>query len=262
VLHTSTRWWKPIRRPYTREEIAYTLAGGSDADAALRVMLPVREVAFDTLDPVLEFNVHALGRADPRWFMKDTDFQITYSFSTAVRSNTRGAAGGAYGSANMTLRRLYDLLCEEYNRGERFIDTYFQKKFPTSPAGRDFADFEAEARDGMRREWFDRVAQALEIRRRKAGGLYEKDKRLLLKDFGVWKSQYVRQMLRAFDRNIRSEIIVMLSTGRIPLLLQSNPKTMAVREARGIPPVPPFYATGQLIRGLQIDIRVPEGAFE
>jgi hypothetical protein len=229
-------------------------------------MLPVREVAFDTRDPALDFNVHALGRADPRWFMKDTDFQITYSFSTAVRMNTRGVSDGrTYGSGNMTLRRLYDLLCEDFNKGERFIDTYFQKKFPTSPAGRDFAAFEKQVRDGINTEWQERYTAAWEKKHTKAGNLYKRAERVLLKDFGVWKSLYVRQALREFDRNIRSEIIVMLSTGQIPLRYdqasESAAMTRAIRTSRGIPPVPPFYATGQLIRGLQIDIRVPEDAF-
>jgi hypothetical protein len=225
-------------------------------------MLPVREVAFDTRDQEREYNTGALGRVDPRTFMDDTDFQITYSFSTAIRSNTRGVVtDGAYGSGYISFRRLYDLLCTVYNSGERFIDTYFQKNFPSSPAGRDFMEFENMVRDGIHREWYTRYTEAWENRHTKAGALYKRRARLLLKDFSVWKSQYVRHMLRKFDRNIRAEIIAMLSTGRISLSYDNKQRTKELRRALGLPAVPKFYVTGQLIRALEIDIRIPEAAF-
>lgn len=228
----------------------------------LEVLLPVREVAFDTRNPANDFNVHVLGRIDPKMFMKDTDFQITYSFSTRKRVNTRGITGGGeYGAPDVTFRQLYDFLCTEYNEGERFIDTYFQEVFPTSYAGRHFAEFEDMVREEMRGEWFYRYNAALERRQTKAGLLHKATERKLLREFSVWKDGSIAAMLRSFDRDIRKEIEQKLSTGQIRLKHHSAPATVAARLELGLPPVPEFYATGQLIRDIQIDIRIPEEAF-
>jgi hypothetical protein len=264
MLRTSTRWYKPRGTVFTPDEIAYA-AGNvfeDEREALLRVMLPVREVAFDTLTPANDFNIHALGRADPRRFMKDTDFQITYSFSTAMRVNTRGIAGsGSYGSANISFRRLYDFLCTKFNRGERFVDTYFQYKFPTSPVGRRFAEFEDTVRGSMREQFHRLYVEALEGSHTKAGALTKPAKRRILKYFDFWKSGAPRFYLQEFDRSIRQEIISMLRTGQIPLQHENRSETMDLRRELGLPAVPEFYVTGQLIRAVQIDIRIPEAAF-
>jgi hypothetical protein len=231
-------------------------------DYPLAVLLPVREVAFDTRNEANEFNMFVLGRVDPRQFMKDTDFQITYGFSTRRRTaNPFRLGGGSYGAPNVTFRQLYDLLCTVYNDGERFIDTYFQRVFPGSQAGREFAAFEGMVRSAMRQEWLDRYTAALARRQTKAGLLHKATERKLLREFSVWKSDLVASTLKRLERNIRQEIIAKLSTGGIPLQHKNTAITKNARAELNIPREPEFFATGQLVRDIQIDIRIPEEAF-
>jgi hypothetical protein len=264
MLRTSTKWYKPRKLRPLADAVAYMHKRGEidTFESPLEVLLPVREVAFDTLNPGNNFNVNVLERLDPRLFMKDTDFQITYSFSARRRVNTRGiTGGGSYGAPNTTFRQLYDFLCVEYNGGERFIDTYFQRVFPTSPVGRRFAGFEDTVRDAMREEWLMRYSQALAHRQTKAGIVHKATEKKLLREFSVWKSAAVAAMLRQFDKDIRKEIEAMLRSGRIPLRHNNRQATIAARLELGLPGVPEFYATGQLIRDVQVDIRIPEEAF-
>jgi hypothetical protein len=229
-------------------------------DIPLDVLVPVREVAFDTLMPANDYNI-SIGRIDPRMFMKDTDFQVTYSFSTRRRINTVGVAGGEYGAPNMTFRQLYDFLCTEYNHGYRFIDTYFQYIFPSSAAGRKFAQFENTVRESIRQEWFEWHTAAFTNRRTKAGLLHKATERRLLREFSVWKSTYVAETLRQMNKDIRKEIAMKLSNHAIPLQHHNRQRTEKIRLDLGLPPVPEFFTTGQLIRDIQIDIRIPEDAF-
>ena len=236
--------------------------GGDMFEQPLEVLLPVREIAFDTLNPGNEFNINVLERIDPKRFMQDTDFQITYSFSTRKRIPTRGVAGGGlYGAPDITFRQLYDFLCTEYNKGDRFIDTYFQRVFPVSPVGRRFAEFEETVRNEMREEWLIWYGEALAHRQTKAGLVHKATEKKLLREFSVWKSARIAAMLRQFDKDIRKELESKLRTGQIPLRHYNTQETIKARMELGLPPVPEFYATGQLIRDIQIDIRIPEDAF-
>lgn len=262
MLRTSTNWYKPRKMRPLADAVAYVHESkrGDLFEVPLDVLLPVREVAFDTMAPGNAYNVNVLERVDPKMFMDDTDFQITYSFSTRKRINTRGVTG-VYGAPNVTFRQLYDFLCTEYNGGVRFIDTYFQQVFPRSPVGRRFAEFEDTVRDEMREEWFMRYSQALAHRQTKAGLVHKATEKKLLREFSVWKKAHIAAMLRRFDRDIRKEIESKLRTGEIPLRHYNKQATVAARIELGLPGAPEFYATGQLVRDIQIDIRIPEDAF-
>jgi hypothetical protein len=225
-------------------------------DGDLYVLLPTRYVAFDSAKPS--------GGADPRSFMKNTEFQVTYSFSRNIRGNTFPYAGGTakYGAGNFTFRELYDYLCERFNGGERFVDAYFQQVFPTSPVGRDFKSLEETMREDMAAEWMDLAFPAMEHRVTKAGTLHKATERRLLREFGVWKDAAVQAQLSRMRDDIAQEIAAALSTGRIPLMRKTNnPETMEYRHKLGLDGEHIFFASGQLIRDIQIDIRLPEDAF-
>jgi hypothetical protein len=266
MLRPSTNWYKPRTIRPLPDAIAYKHVYDARFDDPLEypleVLLPVREVVFDTRIEPNDFNTYALGRIDPRHFMKDTDFQITYSFSTRRRvNNPLRLLGGEYGAPDVTFRQLYDFLCTVYNKGERFIDTYFQRVFPTSPAGRLFASFEDTMRDAINEEWLDRYMAVSEKWPTKSGRLRKATEKKLLREFSVWKSSIVAVTLRGFDRHIRQEIIAKLSAGLIPLNHANRLATKRARMEMGLKGEPEFFATGQLIRDIQLDIRVPEDAF-
>jgi hypothetical protein len=229
--------------------------------AQLEVLVPVREVVFDTTSDANEFNIFVLGYTDPRIFMKDTDFQITYSFSTRKRISTKGVVYN-YGAPDVPFRQLYDFLCTAYNGGERFVDTYFQRVFPRSPAGRQFKNFETMIRDAMNAEYFDRYMAAMARRTTKAGALHKATEKKLIRDFSVWKNNLVAKTLKEFNHDIRKEIIEKLKHGEIPLKMEAlDETTIKARKDAGITSRTVFYATGQLIHDIQIDIRVPEESF-
>jgi hypothetical protein len=237
-------------------------------EALLSVLVPSRYVAFDTRNPANDFNVNVLGQADPRQLMRGTDFQITYSFSRRVRVNTFHYAGlfgnskHEYGAPNVTFRQLYDFLCREYNGDERFVDTYFNQVFPSSPVGRDFAALEGDLRDALNTEYYERVMAAMERKTTKAGlpNMTTREGRYV-KEFDVWKDAVIARRLEQLREDIRQEIIVCLSTSRISLLHRNSEVTRKARSRLGLATQPVFYASGQLINDIQIDVRVPEGAF-
>jgi hypothetical protein len=237
-------------------------------DIPLSVLVPVRYVAFDTRNTANDFNVNVLGLADPRQMMWGTDFQITYSFSRRVRVNTFHYAGlfgsskHEYGAPNITFRQLYDFLCREYNGDERFVDTYFNQVFPGSPVGREFAALEGDLRDALNTEYYERVMAAMERKTTRAGlpNLTTREGRYV-KEFDVWKDAVIARRLEQLREDIRQEIIGCLSTGRIPLQHRNSEVTRKARARIGLAAQPVFFASGQLVNDIQIDVRMPEGAF-
>ena len=59
------------------------------------------------------------------------DWQITYNFPETLH-NYKSENGYVYGGVTVTYRRLYLILCERFNHGEFFVDTYFREVYPHS----------------------------------------------------------------------------------------------------------------------------------
>jgi hypothetical protein len=81
------------------------------------------------------------------------------------------------------------------------------------------------------------------------------------KDFKVWQDPIIHQDCKEMASDIRDDIVVCLSTGRIPLRGKENPK--ASRRTRKIREKFPtlnshqlFYASGQLIKHLNIYVEI------
>jgi hypothetical protein len=272
ALRTSTNFYRPRMGAPLPEAVAYKHTRDKGQvnveESPLTVLVPTRYIAFDTTNPANDFDVNVLGATDPRVFMQDNDFQVTYSFSRAIRDNKFNFVGllpkpqGEYGTPGITFRQLYDFLCTEYNGGERFIDTYFQQIFPTSPVGRQFAAFEEQTKEDLTNEYFDRAMAALARKTTKAGlpNMTTREGKYL-KDFDVWKKATVISRLGRIREEVRGEIIASLSTGKIPLLHRNSPATLKARAKLGLNVGSVFFASGQLIRDIQIDIRMPEDSF-
>jgi hypothetical protein len=229
-------------------------------DASLMVLLPTRHVVFDTDAPDKLFA--------SREIMERERFQISYSFPRRRRVNTAGISASpdtrvkAYGINGITFRQLYDFLCEQYNGGERFVDAYFSRVFPESPVGREFKLFEEDTRKELRDEYDARRKAAFERRRTKSGRADLRTREgVRLKDFGVWKKRVLLDRLDRFSGEIRREIIACLANGRIPLNHLNHYVTMSRRMKLGLDSRHVFYASGQLINSIEVDIRMPEDSF-
>jgi hypothetical protein len=205
-------------------------------------------------DPSLYEDLDDLMTADGK------NFQVTYSFPLRTRMNVF-AGGQEYGAPGVTMRQLYDFLCGEYNGGERFVDSYFDYIFPSSPAGRMFAEFRSETARMVNTEYKKLTA----ARARKTAASGEADRRTrewrAVKEFRVWRDEAFVRKLDMLHKIIRKEIVQCLSTGRIPLRFKPAKETMLVRGKLGLDVLHGFYASGQLIESLQLSIRIPESAF-
>jgi hypothetical protein len=185
-------------------------------------------------------------------------FQITYAFPWDTRNNITGL--GKYGVDGMTFARLYDFLCTAYNHGERFVDTYFQKQFPNSAAGRLFRAVNLELRDGVDAEYGEKYASALRRKATKEGRPnMTTTEGIQLKKFSVFRAGHTKSELKRLRGAVKAEIVQYLSTGSIQLKFTGpSPLTLLRRAAAGITSSVGFYATGLLINSIQLDIRLPE----
>ena len=188
------------------------------------------------------------------------NLSVSYTFSSGVRLNNFVTSDGTmlkYGSSNMTYRRLYIILCECFNGGTRFIDTYFdccfgphmgrQAKEIGNKVKKSFEDYNNkfdEAMDAMK--W----RKDGEMDRRSRGyRIYEKLK--------TWKPVDVKSDLRAFSLEVKADIKRCLASGLIPLSFHNHSKyTVALRERLGFTPVTAFYASGQLIDHVTLYFKV------
>jgi len=192
-------------------------------------------------------------------------FQISYNFPPATRGNifpkmpSRSSRNvkGEYGAPGWSYRLLYEFLCEAYNGGVPFIDTYFERVFETRPVYADFTAIYETIQDGINNEQFDIFSQ-LPL---KADGTpdmrFAASKRYM--DFKVWQDPIIYQGCERLAKKIRDDIVVCLSTGKIPLRGKGkvSRRTRKIRES--FPTLHAsqlFYASGKLIRHLNIYVEI------
>jgi hypothetical protein len=192
-------------------------------------------------------------------------FQITYNFSRAVRKNSfplRNAlsyqpkAAGEYGAGGWSFRMLYEFLCEAYNGGYPFVDTYFGQVFKTRTVYAGFKDIYGAIQEDIDAERLN-LFMSLPLKKDGTPDMrYAASKRY--KDFKVWQDPIVRQDCKRIAGAIRDDIVVCLSTGRIPLRKAAvAARTAKAREKLvGLNPSRFFFASGQLIRHLNIYVEV------
>jgi hypothetical protein len=180
-------------------------------------------------------------------------FQISYAFTSNTRNNRWGRA--FYGAKNMTFRRLYELLCRHFNKGEYFIDTYFEKVFPRTRLYEEFHLIERRIKGDITGEYFERADAA---KLRKDGGFdFRTREGRWLKKFDVWRKAYVKEAYKVFADKVRLDIMSSLSSGRIPLRFSSRSQvTHDIREALGFMPMRSFFASGQLVGNLRLNVAV------
>jgi hypothetical protein len=252
-----SKWYKPKLAKLVASELALV----SEYDEGIAYFLP------DDANLMTRYEVET----------PVNNTMVTYNFSSAVRNNSfpvaritgstfRELKKATYGRGGFSFRLLYEMLCKYYNDGEYFIDTYIQSVFPRRAVYREFRSIHK----GITRSIAMEVDQALGETRFKADGTpdyrYRGGKKL--RDFAVWKSDVVKQKSLDIASKIRDDIIVCLSTGKIPLKKRKIPlKKQRVSEATEkkrsrFPSLDKkhfFFASGQLIRALRIFVDLSDG---
>jgi len=233
-------------------------------------------VASNTKHPIMTRRIAMQYMKRPEDFEPDFfhmgKFQITYNFSSAIRKNmfpTRGFLPGIkpvgeYGASGWSFRMLYEYLCVSYNCEVPFIDTYFDKVFSTRSVYARFLAIYDEIQDAINNEQFN-MLQDVPL---KADGTpdmrYAASKKFM--DFAVWKDSSVKETCKKIAADIRHDIEVCLSTGRIPLQGDQTGRTVsrATKKRRrkfvGLNPNRLFYASGQLIEHLNVYIEIGDKA--
>ncbi len=250
------------------------------------------------------FTRESMGALDAfAWDTSDgrNNFDIKYRFTEGVRDNefqgvfTQFAANpgtldrimkmwsegresrstygkGEYGAEGLSFRLLYEILCNSYNQGEYFVDTYLTERFPQSAVYREFLSVKNGIVQEMAKDLYKnqmqyqnspnaRLRSETTGRFISASGATPQDVEQNYRrvfggwgDFSVWQNQYYRQRLDSVAAQIREDIISDLSTGAIPLNHSNTSATKQKRIEAGLPPDPEFFASGQLINNLEIYI--------
>jgi len=216
--------------------------------------------------PIFDFAV-----SSPRARKQTGPIHVTYNFSSAIRRHMfpllKSVSGGiktkrAYGAPGWSFRSLYEFLCDAFNGGVLFIDTYLDKVFEARPVYRRFLDLYAAIRDDINNEQFNMFAELP----KKADGT--PDRRFMVykrfMDYKVWQDPIIKQNCQRIAKEIRHDIVVCLSTGKLPLRGHQGAKVSAstrkIRARLGgmVHADRLFYASGQLIHNLNIVVEINE----
>jgi hypothetical protein len=245
----STRFYKPRLAELTLHELAY-INSHIDRDKDIDFSLPTKLIV-DTSD----FEA-----------MVNRPFQMLYNFSWGIRRNRfpliGGKGKGTYGDSGLSFRLLYEMLCKAFNYGNYFIDDYFKLVFPHRQVGKRFFDAETVLKKNMSDEFQQWTA---DLPRRKDGvtpDMRYAKKGFRLADFRLWKNASVRAEYAELAEEIRRDIIVCMSTGKLVLRGGENAEvssaTMKARKRLGGMKSWSrlFYASGQLIEHMNIFINI------
>jgi hypothetical protein len=249
MSRVSTKFYTPRLAELTLHELAY-INKHIDRDKDIDFSLPTKRIV-DTGD----FES-----------MVNRPFQILYNFSWGLRRNRfpliGGKGKGTYGDSGLSFRVLYELLCAAFNHGNYFIDDYFKLVFPYRRVGERFFETETVIKRRSTDEFQQRTA---DLPRRKDGvtpDMRFAKKGFRLADFRLWKDASVRAEYEGLAEEIRRDIIVCLSTGKLVLRGGENATvssaTMKARKRLGGMKSwsQLFYASGQLIEHVNIFIHI------
>lgn len=204
-------------------------------------------------------------------FSNDFEWQITYAFPATLR-NPKTATGATYGGKHVTFRRLYLILCEHFNGGEYFIDTYFDSVYPYTV--KSIVDEKLSVVKQELVELADSTIEELneinveeglgEVEINKDGSLSMSAKRRnkraykALDEYETFAQAWEENEGEEVARLIKEDIISCVTSGQLPCQFASAPadNTMKRRLEAGLSPTPLFSATEQLIRSLQLYVKI------
>jgi hypothetical protein len=239
---SSSRYYQPAMASFTKGERKFL---GLAEDAGLNYFIP-EEMTTRKI-------VTAKGI--------DDSTRITYNFSYGTRINqfVRASGGkGRYGTDGISFRLLYEFLCSSFNGGEYFIDTYFEKIFNTREVyGRlntindDIISDIEDAQDQLFSDLTLKEDGTPDMR-------YTTSRRYTSLD--VWRNPIRMAACTDVAHAIQDDVVQCLASGRIPLRKgEVAESTKRLREQFiGLDSVKFFYASGQLIRHLNVFVSLEE----
>ena len=273
-MMAKTRFYKPSLAVLTDKELAFAKESlerkyahwGERSVPEFDFLLPFVGRPIMDRNIAMRFN-RATTDFSPEYFDMGP-FQVTYNFSSAVRDNTfptkiklplASSAKGTYGASGWSYRMLYEFLCEVYNSGEPFIDTYFKSVFKTRPAYRRFLAVYDEIRQDVNAEQLD-MFMNLSLKADGTPDMRFKESKEF-KDFAVWQKPLIKEGCRRVASEIRRDIEICLRTGKLPLRGRQGAavsrKTQELRRRFvGLHANRLFYASGRLIGHLNIYVEV------
>lgn len=189
-------------------------------------------------------------------FSQDFDWQITYSFPNTLRDPM--FSGKRYGGSTVTFRRLYLILCEHFNGGEFFIDTYFNEVYPASYV-KNVVD---KSLDKIKSDLLDYASSEFEGTKITKSGKFDKRYKVnrgakaRLKRYESFAKEWEDYEGEKLADLIKEDIIASLESGVIPLNFRDEANTKRARKYADIPETPTLYATTQLINSLQLFVTI------
>ena len=195
--------------------------------------------------------------------LEEGNYQISYSFPLSVRPHRyrlHSGKMGWYGAKGISYRLLYEYLCDWYNDGDYFIDTYFQSIFESRGVCRSFRDLTDEVSQEITEATEELYANA--PRKKDGSPDMRRVQNRPFKNLRLWQNMKRKAQARKVAEAVKDDIIVCLATGMIPLRKSKvTPKTAKVRER--FPEMDPdtfFYASGSLIKSLQLYVELGRSA--
>ena len=191
-------------------------------------------------------------------FSDDYDWQITYSFPSAIHNNV-SPLGKVYGGNSVTYRRLYLILCERLNNGEYFIDTYFDSVYPYTI--KEDIDVELNNIKGELLLYAEDIVleNAVVTRSGTLDKRYKSNRGIpsRIREYHEFASEWEEKKGADLADKIKEDIIRCLENGQIPLNHTTNmPSTIRRRLEAGYSDDQVFYALGDLINHIQLFVKI------
>lgn len=188
------------------------------------------------------------------------DLQITYKFPNTLHNN-RSGNGNIYGGETVTYRRLYLILCERFNNGEFFVDTYFRDVYPYTV--KEDVDVALQTMKDELEMYRDQVALSgakltkkgelsKALRYAKQNAPYQEAYEAYRTFKEEWENSYGEELAALIADDIKSA----LSNGVIPLNIELASSTIRKRIQAGYDIETVFYAMGDLIDHIQLEVKV------
>ena len=190
--------------------------------------------------------------------VSDVNWNITYNFPATLHDNV-SSIGKVYGGDNVTYRRLYLILCERFNGGDFFVDTYFRDVYPHTV--KEEVDVALQTvKDELHMYKYDVVLEGAKLNRRgeldrrykKANAGYAKK----LQEYQQFKESWEDEKGEAIAELIADDIKRSLENGVIPLNNIHAESTKRKRIKAGYDPDTVFYAMGDLIDHIQLYVKI------
>lgn len=206
------------------------------------------------------FRVPKNRSVDLSLFKNVSQVSVSLTYSIANKKRQAKFKGGRYGSSNMYLPRLYELLSKVFNGGMPLIDKYL-KNIGKRPIGKEIRDLT----QSLAEQLFEEKERILARQRLTKKGLFDKRIKAFaeLKKFETLKDKALLAHAGRIEKAVQSDIVRLLYIGKLPIDKKHvSDVTVAARERIGVslPSSVVFYSTGQLASSIKLhfDIQLNE----